>query len=81
MHNERFFTDFTEETLRTFWEKSSSMQIFDTWLSMDVRSDRENVQWINLLAKRVLKLISPITVTYLSRKHDAIPRFRNASVR
>ena len=53
MRNGRYFCDFTEETLRTFWEKSSTMQLFDTWLSMDVRSDREEVQWLNLLARRV----------------------------
>ena len=53
MRNGRFFCDFTDETLHTFWEKSSSMQIFDTWLSMDVRSDREEVHWLNLLARRV----------------------------
>ena len=53
MRNGRYFTDFTEESLLTFWEKSSSMQIFDTWLSMDVRSDGENIQWINLLARRI----------------------------
>ncbi len=53
MRNGRYFTDFTEETLRAFWEPMKSLQIFDTWITQDVRSDRKERQWINLLAKRV----------------------------
>ena len=48
----RYFTDFTEETLTAFWKDASSLQIFDLWLSSDVREDRKDLKWINLLARR-----------------------------
>ena len=52
MRNGRYFTDFTEDTLKTFWDETTSMQIFDIWISNDVRSDRKERQWINILARR-----------------------------
>ena len=53
VRHERFFTDFTEETLRSFWSASTSLALFDLWISRDVRTDRQERQWINLLARRV----------------------------
>lgn len=53
MRNGRYFTDFTEESLKAFWKPVTGLQIFDTWISQDVRSDRKERQWINLLARRV----------------------------
>ena len=53
MRNGRYFTDFTEEKLKAFWKQITDLQIVDTWISRDVRSDRKERQWINLLAKRV----------------------------
>ena len=53
MRNGRYFTDFTEETLKTFWEKTTALEIFEMWKSQDVRSDRKERQWINILARRV----------------------------
>ena len=49
----RYFTDFTEESLNSFWGQVTSMQIFDMWITHDVRPDREEERWINLLAQRV----------------------------
>ena len=49
----RYYTDFTEETLKVFWDKATSLRIIDTWVSQDFRTDRKETQWINLLAKRV----------------------------
>jgi len=49
----RYFTDFTEESLAAFWKESTSMHIFDVWISQDVRSDRMENQWLNLLARRI----------------------------
>lgn len=51
--NGRYFTDFTEESLKTFWDSATSMQIFDLWITHDVRPGREEEKWINLLARRV----------------------------
>lgn len=51
MRNGRHFTDFTEDTLRRFWDVSS-LRIFDLWITEDVRPDRKDEKWINLLARR-----------------------------
>ena len=53
MKNGRYFTYFTEETLNEFWGNASSMQIMDKWITQDVRPDRKDEKWINLLARRV----------------------------
>lgn len=55
MRNGRYFTCFTESTLNEFWQQATTMQIFDSWLTRDVRPGREEEQWINLLARRVRK--------------------------
>ena len=52
IRNERYFTDFTEETLTSFWTRVPFLQIFDLWISRDVRPEREEERWINLLARR-----------------------------
>ena len=49
---ERYFTDFTEESLKAFWDSVTSMRIFDLWITEDVRPDRKDEKWINLLARR-----------------------------
>ena len=54
MRNGRYFSDFTEESLKTFWRPATSLQIFDLWITKDVRPDRGEEQWINLLARRGL---------------------------
>lgn len=53
MRNERYFTDFTEDSIREYWAAETSMQIIDLWISQDVRTDRKERKWINLLARRV----------------------------
>ena len=52
MRNGRYFTDFTEVKLKAFWKETTSLQIIDIWKSQDVRSDRKERQWINILARR-----------------------------
>ena len=52
LRNGRYFTYFTEESIREFWTSESSLQIFDMRVSQDVRAGREGEQWINLLARR-----------------------------
>ena len=51
IRNGRYFTDFTEETLNGFWAEVPVLKIFDMWITQDVRPDREEERWINLLAK------------------------------
>lgn len=53
IRNGRYFTDFTEETLDAFWKEATSMQIAESWITEDVRSDRKGKQWINLISRRV----------------------------
>ena len=52
MRNGRYFTDFTEETLKAFWGEATSLKIFDLWITEDVRPDRKEEKWINLLARK-----------------------------
>jgi SAM-dependent methyltransferase len=53
MRNGRYFIDFTEAKLQGFWESVTDMPVFDMWITQDVRSDRKERKWINLLARRV----------------------------
>ncbi len=48
----RYFTDFTEASLKEFWSREISMPIFDQWITQDIRPGREEERWINLLARR-----------------------------
>lgn len=52
MRNGRYFTDFTEESLKKFWDSATSLRIFDLWITEDVRPDRKEEKWINLLARK-----------------------------
>lgn len=51
--NDRYFTDFTEETLTEFWTAFPALPITETWITRDVRPGREEERWINLLAKHI----------------------------
>ena len=48
----RYFTDFTEESLRDFWKEVPALELLETWITHDVRPGREDERWINLLAVR-----------------------------
>ena len=48
----RYFTDFTEESVRAFFKENTSLAITDLWLTQDARPGREEERWVNLLAKR-----------------------------
>ncbi len=48
----RYFTDFTEETLKEFWSRETSMRIFEQWITRDVRPGREEERWISILARK-----------------------------
>ena len=53
IRNGRYFTDFTEETLRAMMAEIPSLKIFEEWMTHDVRPGREEDQWINILARRI----------------------------
>lgn len=48
----RYYTDFTRDTLSAFWEKTTTLKIFDEWITNDTIPGREELQWINILARR-----------------------------
>ncbi len=50
----RYFTYFTDESLKAFWD-IPGFEIFETWTSADVRPGREEERWINLLARKSLQ--------------------------
>ena len=60
MRDGRYYTDFTEASLAAFWtdcrlERDYSLQIFETWITEDVRPGRKEERWLNLLARRASK--------------------------
>ncbi len=52
MRSGRYFTDFTEETLWRFWKHVPFLLIIDFWITHDVRPERRDERWINLLCMR-----------------------------
>lgn len=52
IRTERYYTDFTKDTLKEFWAASTSLKIFDEWITDDTIPGREGLQWINILARR-----------------------------
>ena len=49
----RHYTDFTEETLKAFWEKEEvTMEIMDLWVTEDALPERRTQKWVNVLARR-----------------------------
>ena len=52
MRDGRFFTDFTEDSLREFLQKFPEFSIQELWITSDVRPGREEEKWINILLLR-----------------------------
>ena len=50
--NERYFTDFTEESFREFISDMTNISIIEEWISSDVRPDRGDEKWLNLIMKK-----------------------------
>lgn len=48
----RYFTDFTEDSMKCLMARVASLQVADTWITNDVRPGREEERWINILARR-----------------------------
>ena len=47
----RFFSDFTEDSLRALLEKTGGFQTIDLWITSDARPDRMDERWINMLCR------------------------------
>lgn len=52
MRNGRHFTNFTEESFRSFLASVPTLRVKDLWITGDVRPGREDEQWLNLLLKK-----------------------------
>lgn len=50
--NGRYFTDFTEQFMVELLLSIPDLQIAGQWITNDVRPDRENEQWLNLLLRK-----------------------------
>lgn len=53
MRNERYFTDFTLESFRNYIKDIRNLDIEDSWISRDVRPDRDEEKWLNLILRRI----------------------------
>ena len=50
--NGRYFTDFTEAAFREFLQQFPELRIEDDWITADVRPDRSDEKWLNLLLRK-----------------------------
>ncbi|OUQ65610.1 SAM-dependent methyltransferase [Eubacterium sp. An11] len=50
--NERYFTDFTEESFETFVKQIKGLKIKKMWITGDVRVGREKEKWLNILLRK-----------------------------
>lgn len=51
--NERYFTDYEKSDIKELFAKIEGFELIDIWKSEDVRSDRNDKLWLNVLAKKV----------------------------
>ena len=50
--NGRYFIDFTEDKFNKFLSGLKSLKIIDQWITSDVRPDRDDEKWLNLILKK-----------------------------
>ncbi|MDF2588798.1 MAG: Methyltransferase type 11 [Anaerocolumna sp.] len=50
--NGRYFNDFKTKTMKDLLSKFDNIQLIDTWKSADVRVERSDVTWLNVLVKK-----------------------------
>ena len=50
---QRYFTDFTEETMTDLLQAFPRLEIRKLWISRDVRPDRDDEKWLNLLLQKI----------------------------
>lgn len=50
--NGRYFTDMTEETFADFLKQIDNIQIEEQWITSDVRPQRGEEKWLNLILRR-----------------------------
>ena len=50
---QRYFTDFTEKTISDLLKSFPQLEIRQLWISRDVRPDREEEKWLNILLQKI----------------------------
>ncbi len=50
--NERYFTDFTEDSFGEFIKDITEIRIIEKWITSDVRPGRGDEKWLNLILKK-----------------------------
>ena len=50
--NDRYFSYFTEESFIDFISDIQEMKIVDKWVSEDVRPDRRELKWLNMILRK-----------------------------
>jgi hypothetical protein len=51
--NDRYFTNFTEETFYDFLKDIPGIELEDLWITNDVRPDRGDEKWLNLILRKL----------------------------
>lgn len=49
---ERYFSDYTEDSLEAMIEKTGCFEVIKIWETRDVRSAHQDTRWVNLLARK-----------------------------
>lgn len=52
MRGGRYFTNYTEDTVKVLFDSVPTLQITELWITGDVRPGRGEERWINILARR-----------------------------
>ncbi len=50
--NERYFTDFTKDSFGKFLGDITEIRIVEKWITSDVRPDRDDEKWLNVILKK-----------------------------
>jgi SAM-dependent methyltransferase len=53
IRNDRYFTNFTEETFYDFLKDIPGIELEDLWITNDVRPDRGDEKWLNLILRKL----------------------------
>lgn len=55
VRNGRYFSDFTIDTFTSFLTQFSDLHLIDEWVSADVRPDRSEEKWLNIILKKIIR--------------------------
>lgn len=53
--NGRYFSDYDENSLKTLIDANGKLRILEMYITEDVRKDRENEKWINVIVERNIR--------------------------